>query len=180
MAFAVLVSVARHLVLLWSVEGVTGCRAAVQISLGANLDRRAGGLHRLRRCGEDRLRPPAEQHQRGRLVLGDECRNRMVRLVAGTIESRDEACKEVEREYDAMVARIAAAKAKGWKPGKIVKGRDAADPNSVWRMAGQGTDRGPAIPRTSGPRHPGEPPAPGVAGRPYGSSSSSLFVGSAT
>ena len=85
-------------------------------------DRRAGGLHRLRWCGEDRPRPSAEQPQRGRLVLGDECGSRMVRLGAGTVETRDEACHEVERQYDAMVARIAAAKARGWKPGLPVRG----------------------------------------------------------
>ncbi len=42
--------------------------------------------------------------------------------VAGTVESRDEACHEVERQYEAMVARIAAAKARGWKPGQPVRG----------------------------------------------------------
>src|SRR3954452_1768028 len=33
---------------------------------------------------------------------------------------RDEACGAVEAEYDALVARIRAAKAKGWKPDTVV------------------------------------------------------------
>jgi hypothetical protein len=33
--------------------------------------------------------------------------------VAGTAETRDEACREVERQYDAMVARIAAVEGNG-------------------------------------------------------------------
>ncbi len=41
--------------------------------------------------------------------------------VAGTVETRDEACHEVERQYDAMVARIARAKERGWKPGRPVR-----------------------------------------------------------
>ena len=41
---------------------------------------------------------------------------------AGTVETRHEACHEVERQYDAMVARIAAAKAPRWKPGQPVRG----------------------------------------------------------
>jgi len=34
--------------------------------------------------------------------------------------TRDEACHSVEAEYDALKVRIAAAKAKGWKPGSFV------------------------------------------------------------
>jgi len=41
---------------------------------------------------------------------------------AGAVETRDDACREVEREYDALVARIAAAKAQGWKPGRPFRG----------------------------------------------------------
>src|SRR4051794_41005194 len=39
---------------------------------------------------------------------------------AGTTETKAEACREVEAAYDALVARIAAAKARGWKPGRPV------------------------------------------------------------
>ena len=42
--------------------------------------------------------------------------------VAGSAETRDDTCHEVERQYDAMVTRIAAAKAQGWKLGQPVKG----------------------------------------------------------
>ena len=41
---------------------------------------------------------------------------------AGTAETRDVACHEVERQYDAKMAGIAAAKAPGWKPGQPVRG----------------------------------------------------------
>src|SRR4051812_28513236 len=38
---------------------------------------------------------------------------------AGTVETRDAACHAVEAAYDALVARIAAAKAKGVEAGQL-------------------------------------------------------------
>src|SRR3954465_2126148 len=41
---------------------------------------------------------------------------------AGTAETREGASREVERQYDSMVARIATAKDNGWRPGQPVRG----------------------------------------------------------